>query len=223
MTTVPDLLDQANALRAELSNRGLNLAQDEALAIVLRLREMPSTSAAQPASANSECLEPLGDLYEALVSVNVPLRARVSVYAKTSEEADIALLQTAKAQYPIGFMAGPFIPKDCLEFILEPKSLPPGVTWSSSADSSVGTAAIWGDDDFAYEISVIAQPPKGERLEEGCPVTVTLRLSNKRDERLEKTLGSFTTGSNLTDWLSAALKENDFLEYFDQMKEELAG
>jgi hypothetical protein len=227
MKNVPQPKEQARILKAALAEMGVPLKHQAALGVVARLmgaRDWPTLSAAFEAEqeqraaqqrAVSQAMSAIagpedGDLYEALVTVDQTLSARIRVRAHSLEEAKGMFGSAACAQYPHGFelddgnYRGPsdfyLGDSDAVENLSEPQFDEDGV-------SDYSASATWQDERFTYRVELSRDEPDCASESRRAKVTQTLTVTREgvslsRESRLE-------VYGDLQDYLREAIAEGD--------------
>lgn len=233
MHHVPQPKDQARILTAALQDLGLELPHQQALEVAAKMmgyKDWQTHSAAlkieqaakpTPAVVAAPTVLPGpedGDIYEALVTVDQTMSARIRVRAEDPEQARELLREAAAAQYPRGFevdegnyrgvsdyyLADP----DALENLSEP------VMDDGSCDH--WAKATWEDADHRYEVEMSRDEPDNSDEEAQAAVSLILRL-HRGGKTLEQP-GTLEVHGDLRDYLQDMLDEYEFNDLFGKMR-----
>lgn len=238
MKNVPQPKEQARILKAALADLGLPIKHQAALGVVARLmgsRDWPTLAAsfeaaqaqqAEQQAARQQALATIagpedGELYEAIVTVDQTLSARIRVRAHSLEEAKGRFGAAACAQYPHGFELddgnyrgpGDFYlgDADAVDNLSEPDI--------DTDSGDFAASASWHDERFRYHIDLSREEPDCANDERRAKVTETLTVSLD-DVKVQRTSRSEVYG-DLGDYLRDALDEGDWDEAFDKLAAKL--
>lgn len=230
MHHVPQPQDQARILKAVLDEFGIKLPHRKALEAIARVMghkdwqthsaafEHEQTARNAKASVLQTVLGPKdGDLYEALVTVDQTLSARIRVRARDDEEAHRLLREAGAAQYPHGFEldegnyrgAGDFYlgdPSD-VENLSEPQFYDNDNFWAK---------ATWRDEQFSYAIEMTRREPDVSNDERRAKVDCVTSITC--DGCTIERQSSLNVYGHLETHLEACIAEGDFEEDFDKLR-----
>ena len=233
MHHVPQPKDQAHILTAALRELGLELPQQQALEVTAKMMgykdwqthsaafktEQAAKPASMPIPRSPALMGPEdGDIYEALVTVDQTMSARIRVRAEDPDQARELLREAAAAQYPQGFevdegnyrgvsdyyLADP----DALENLSEP------VLDDGSCDH--WAKATWEDADHRYEVEMSRDEPDNSDEDTQAAVSLMLRL-HRGGKTLEQP-GTLEVHGDLRDYLQEMLDDYEFNDLFGKMR-----
>lgn len=233
MHHVPQPQDQARILKSVLETFGITLPHRKALEAVARVmghKDWQTHSAAftqeQAAKhAKAQALQTIpgpadGDLYEALVTVDQTLSARIRVRAHSDEEARQALSNAGAAQYPHGFEVDEGNYRGPADFYLGDPDAMENLSKPEFYDNDNFWAKVsWRDEHFAYAIDLSRDEPDVSNDERRSKVTGTLSVS--RDGATQEQEVRLNVYGHLETYLESCLEEGDFDERFEKLKKRL--
>jgi len=233
MHHVPQPQDQARILKSVLETFGIPLPHRKALEAVARVmgyKDWQTHSAAftqeQAAKhAKAQVLQTIpgpadGDLYEALVTVDQTLSARIRVRAHSEEEARQALSTAGAAQYPHGFEVDDGNYRGTADFYLGDPDAIENLSKPEFYDNDNFWAKVtWRDEHFAYAIDLSRDEPDVSSDERRSKVTGKLSVS--RDGATQEQEVRLNVYGHLETFLEACLDEGDFDERFEKLKKRL--
>jgi hypothetical protein len=233
MHHVPQPQDQARILKSVLETFGIPLPHRKALEAVARVmgyKDWQTHSAAftqeQAAKhAKAQALQTIpgpadGDLYEALVTVDQTLSARIRVRAHSDEEARQALSSAGAAQYPHGFEVDEGNYRGTADFYLGDPDAIENLSEPELYDNDDFWAkATWRDEQFGYEIELSRDEPDVSNDERRSKVTCFLRLS--RDGATQEQQSRLNVYGHLGTYLEECIEEGDFDENFAKLTKRL--
>lgn len=233
MHHVPQPQDQARILKAVLEDFGIKLPHRKALEAIARVmghKDWQTHSAAfvQEQAAKhlkAQALQAIpgpedGDLYEALVTVDQTLSARVRVRAYNEEEAKERLREAGAAQYPHGFEVDDGNYRGSSDFYLGDPDSVENLSEPQFYDNDNFWAKVtWKDEQVAYSIELSRDEPDVSSDERRSKVTGTLTVSHDRATQ-EQTVRLNVYG-HLETFLEACLNEGDFDERLEKLKTRL--
>jgi hypothetical protein len=234
MKNVPQPKEQARVLKTALSQLGLTIKHQDALSVVasmMGVRDWPTLSASFEASeehrqAAQKALSRIdgpadGDLYEALVTVDQTMSARIRVRAHSREDAQRMFGAAACAQYPHGFeldegnYRGPsdfyLGDSDAVDNLSEPE------IDTESGDFSA--SATWRDDRFSFRIDLSRDEPDCSNDERRAKATETITVS-LGDVNVQRTVRQ-SIYDDLGDYLRDVLDDGDYDDVFDELAAKL--
>lgn len=234
MKNVPQPKEQARVLKAALTQLGMDIKHQDALAVVasmMGVRDWPTLSASFEAAeehrqAAQKVLSRIdgpsdGDLFEALVTVDQTMSARIRVRAHSLEDAKQMFGPVACAQYPHGFeldegnYRGPsdfyLGDSDAVENLSDPEI--------ETESGDFAASATWRDDRFSFRIDLSRNEGDSSDDERRARTTeiITVSLDDvnvQRTRRLE-------VYGNLGDYLSEVLDDGDYDDVFDELSAKL--
>lgn len=234
MKNVPQPKEQARVLKAALAQLGLNLKHQDALTVVasmMGVRDWPTLSANfEAAEEQRQTAQKLlsridgpsdGDLFEALVTVDQTMSARIRVRAHSLEDAKQMFGSAACAQYPHGFEldegnyrgSGDFYLGDSndVENLSEPDI--------ESGCGDFSASATWRDDRFSFRIDLSRDEGDSSDDDRRARVTECITVSFG-DVNVQRTRRLEVYG-NLGDYLSEVLDDGDYDDVFDELSAKL--
>lgn len=230
MHHVPQPQDQARILTAVLNEFGIKLPHRKALEAIARVmghKDWQTHSAAfehEQAARNAKAtalqtiLGPQnGDLYEALVTVDQTLSARIRVRAHDDEEAQRLLREAGAAQYPHGFEVDEGNYRGTSDFYLGDPSALENLSEPQFYDNdNFWAKATWQDEQFAYGIELTRSEPDVSNDERRAKVECLLSIS--RDGCTVEQESRLSVYGHLETHLEACIAEGDYDEAFDKLR-----
>lgn len=241
MHHIPKPQDQARILETALKAMNIRLPHQDALQVIakvmgykdwktmsaagkeaLAIVEAPAVVERVPAR-EPEIMGPEdGDLYEALMTVDMTLSARIRVRAESDAQARELLSQAAAEQYPQGFEVDENYRGSCDFYLGDPD----GVTNLSQPEIETEGdhygRGDWQDERFTYKIIMSRPNSDCSDEEEWSKVEVTLVVEHESGAKASKDVQDYEVhGDNLGDWIQECIDEGDFDEQFDALVEQL--
>lgn len=230
MHHVPQPQDQARILKAVLEEFGVKLPHRKALEAIARVmghKDWQTHSAAFESDRTAKSAKEAvlgtvsgpadGDLYEALVTVDQSLSARIRVRARDDDEAQRLLREAGATQYPHGFEVDEGNYRGSSDFYLGDPASMENLSKPEFYDNDNFWAKVtWSDEQFAYGIELSRDEPDVSNDERRSKVTGTLSASrNGATFELQTRLNVY---GHLESFLEAGLAEGDFVEHFEKLK-----
>jgi len=233
MHHVPQPQDQARILKSVLETFGIPLPHRKALEAVARVMghkdwQTHSAAFAQEQAAKhvkAQALQAIpgpqdGDIYEALVTVDQTLSARVRVRANSQEEAKRLLCVAGSNQYPHGFSVDEGNYRGSSDFYLGDPDDIENLSKPEYFDNDNFWAKVaWKDEQFAYGIELSRNEPDASDDERRATVSGTLSVS--RDGFAQEQTVRLNVFGHLEAHLKACIAERDFDENFEKLKKRL--
>ena len=234
MKNVPQPKEQARVLKAALAQLGLKLKHQDALAVVasmMGVRDWPTLSANfEAAEEKRQTAQKLlsridgpsdGDLFEALVTVDQTMSARIRVRAHSLEDAKRMFGPAACAQYPHGFELDEGNYRGPSDFYLGDSNDVENIS-EPDIESGCGdfsASATWRDERFSFRIDLSRDEgdcsDDDRRAKTTEIITVSFGEVNvQRTKRLE-------VYGDLDDYLSDVLDDGDYDDVFDELTAKL--
>lgn len=238
MHHIPKPQDQARILEAALKSLNLNLPHQAALQVIAKVmghkdwktmsaasKEAPTVVQAPPVvePAPARAIEILGpedgDLYEALMTVDMTLSGTVRVRAHNDEEARHLLREAAQQQYPQGFevddgnyrgpsdyyMGG----DDGLVNLSQPEIEYEGDHFGRGD---------WKDERFEYKIIMSRSNSDSSDEADWGQVEVSLVVGVEGGVSVSKDIPDYEVhSSNLGNWIEECIDNGDFDDEFDKL------
>jgi hypothetical protein len=241
MHHIPKPHDQARILETALKAMEIRLPHQAALQVIAKVmgyKDWKTMSAvskealvvvpAPPVVERAPDREPElkgpedGDLYEALMTVDMTLSGRVRVRAHSDAEARELLREAAAEQYPTGFEvdenyrgSGDFYMggDDGLVNLTQPEI---------EAEGDHYGCGEWQDERFTFKIIMSRPNSDSSNQEDWAEVEVSLYVSDKNGVGVSQLIKDYEVHSdNLGDWIEECIENGDFDEQFDALVEQL--
>jgi hypothetical protein len=193
MKNVPQPKEQARVLKTALKDLGMSIKHQDALSIVagiMGVRDWPTLSADFEAAERNRQAGQLalskiqgpedGDLFEAIVTVDQTMSARIRVRAHSLEDAKRMFGSAGHAQYPHGFELDDANYRSASAFYLGDSDDVENLS-TPEYDSDCGdfsASVTWKDARFDYRVDVSRDEPDCSNDERRAKVTETLTLSH---------------------------------------------
>ena len=236
MHHIPKPQDQARILENALKEMGTSVEHQVALQLIAKVmghknwKTMSAAVGSVPQMAPSvaiphrlpEMLGPEdGDIYEALVTVDMTLSGRVKVRAYSEDEAKALFGQAGEAQYPHGFELDEGNYRGACDFYLDSDSVEnlTGVVREVEFDGqgSYYGSATWTDERFTYKIDVSRDNPDSSDEDEESKATLSITISDAAGNNVSEDFDYEVHNDNLADYLEETLDDGDFDEDIDKL------
>lgn len=237
MHHIPKPQDQARILAKALKNLNVDVKHQDALELIAKVmghknwKTMSAAIDATPAVAPSaaiphtipDILGPAdGDVYEALVTVDMTLSARIKVRADSPEEAQTLLREAGAAQYPRGFEVDENYRGSCDFYLGDPDDITNLSEVEYSSEGNHYGSATWADERYSYKLEISRSEPDNSDEDESSNCTLTLTISAENGVKVTLEDDDYEIhNDDLAEWLEEACDEGDFDDKIDDLIEKL--
>lgn len=231
--------DQARILKKELEDFNIDVKHQDALQLIAKVmgyknwKTMSAAMVAAPVAAAPapaviphrmpDLIGPAdGDIYEALVTVDMTLSGRVKVRANSEDEAKSLFGQAGELQYPHGFELDEGNYRGACDFYLGDSDSVEnlsGVEPEIEFDGQGGYygSATWTDERFTYKIEISRDNPDSSDEEEQSEATLSITVSDAAGNKVSEDSDYEVHHDNLADYLEETLDEGDFDDDLDKL------
>lgn len=230
MHHLPQPKDQARIFKAALKNLNLEVKHQDALEVLAKIggfKDWQTMSAMPPSAATGPEKEALsspaiigpddGDLYEALVTVDVSMTARIRVRAHSKDKAEELFSLAGVHQFPGEFELDEGNHHGVGDFYLGDSVAVQNLSEPIIEGSNASASAKWRDEAYEYRVEMSRDEPDCSDDERRANVTVTLVVSAGPTLSCNRTLRDYQVHDDLRGWLRDCVAEGDFTEDLEKL------